>query len=174
MSRCSCDRFLRDSVGTLSSTKFSLNSCSQSGRSRNSSLHSSSSSSFLFLFPVSVHLFSGFPRNSSCAREIQFQDGEQESVAIVNREDPSVSKTINVYEARMGEKLDSKEMRKRKAKEVQEFDEFKVKMKVVKTEARMTLAKKVWSKWVETRKDPNKPWCELSGLSPREGSTQSK
>ena len=33
-------------------------------------------------------------------------------------------KTINVYEARMGEKLDSKEMRKRKAKEVQEFDGF--------------------------------------------------
>ena len=27
---------------------------------------------------------------------------------------------------------------------------------------------------VETRKDPNKPWNELSGLSPREGSTQSK
>ena len=28
----------------------------------------------------------------TCAREIQFQDGEQESVAIVDREDPSVSK----------------------------------------------------------------------------------
>ena len=38
----------------------------------------------------------------------------------------------------------------------------------------MTPGKKVWSKWVETRKDPNKPWYELSGLSPREGSTQSK
>ena len=56
----------------------------------------------------------------------------------MNREDPSVSKTINVCEARMGEKLDPKEMRKRKAKEVQEFDEFEVKMKVVKTEARIT------------------------------------
>ena len=98
-------------------------------------------------------------------REIQFQDGEQESVAIVNREDPIVSKTINVYEARMGEKLDPKEMRKRKAKEVQEFDEFEVKMKVVKTEARVTPRKKMWSKWVETRKDPNKPWYESSGLS---------
>ena len=50
----------------------------------------------------------------TCARKIQFQNGEQESIAIVNREDPSVSKTINVCEARMGEKLDSKEMRKRK------------------------------------------------------------
>ena len=49
-------------------------------------------------------------------REIQFQDGEQESVAIVDREDPSVSKTINVFETRTGEKLDSKEMRKKKPK----------------------------------------------------------
>ena len=52
----------------------------------------------------------------TCAREIQLQDGEQESFAIVNREDPSVPNTINVCEARMGEKLDSEEMRKRKAK----------------------------------------------------------
>ena len=63
-------------------------------------------------------------------RKIQFQDGEQESVAIVDREDRSVSKTINVCETRTGEKLDSKEMRKRKAKDVQEFDGFEVKMKV--------------------------------------------
>ena len=98
-----------------------------------------------------------FEVTKTCATEIQFQDGEQESIAIVNREDPSDSKTINVCETRTGEKLDSKEMRKRKAKEVQEFDEFEVKMKVVKTEARMTPGKKVWSKWVETRRDPNKP-----------------
>ena len=38
----------------------------------------------------------------------------------------------------------------------------------------MTTGKKVWSKRVETRKDPNKPWYESSGLSPREGSPQSK
>ena len=38
----------------------------------------------------------------------------------------------------------------------------------------MTPGKKVWSKWVETRKDPNKPWYELFGLSHRKGSTQSK
>ena len=47
-------------------------------------------------------------------------------------------------------------MRKRKAKEVQELDEFEVKMKVVMSEARVTPGKKVWSKWVETREDPNK------------------
>ena len=63
---------------------------------------------------------------------------------------------------------------KEKPKRCESFDEFEVKMKVVKTEARITPGKKVWSKWVETRKDPNKPWCESSGLSPREGSTQSK
>ena len=37
------------------------------------------------------------------------QDGEQESVAIVIRQDPSVSKTINVHQAKTGEKLDSEE-----------------------------------------------------------------
>ena len=56
-----------------------------------------------------------FEVTKTCAGKFQFQDGEQESVPIVNREDPSVSKTINVCEARMGEKLDSKEMRKRKS-----------------------------------------------------------
>ena len=80
-----------------------------------------------------------FEVTKTCAREIQFQDGEQESVAIVDREDPSVFKTINVCEARTGEKLDSKKMwKKRKAKEVQEFDEFEVKAKVVKSEIRTT------------------------------------
>ena len=83
-----------------------------------------------------------FEVTTRCAREIQFQDGEQESVAIVNREDPSVSKTVNANEARMGEKLDSKEVRERRAKELQEFDEFEVKMKVVKSEARMTPGKR--------------------------------
>ena len=46
-----------------------------------------------------------FEVTKPCARKIQFQDGKQESVAIVNREDPSVSETINVCEARTGEKL---------------------------------------------------------------------
>ena len=47
-------------------------------------------------------------------------------------------------------------------------------MKVVKSEATVTPGRKVWSKWVETRKDPNKLWYESSGLSPREGRTQLK
>ena len=115
-----------------------------------------------------------FDVTNTCVREIQFQDGEQESIATVNCEDPSVSKTINVCEARTGEKLDSKGMRKRQTKEVQEFDEFEVKMKVVASEAGMTTGNKVWSKWVQTLKDPNNLWCELSGLRPREGCIQSK
>ena len=106
-----------------------------------------------------------FEVTKTCLRKIQFQDGEQESAAIVNREDPSVSKTINVCEARMGEKLDSKEMRKRKAKEVQEFNEFEVKMKVVKSEARMTPGKNVWSKWVETRKGSKTSFGTSRGLN---------
>ena len=87
-----------------------------------------------------------FEVTKTCAREIQFQDREQESVAIVDRQDPNVSKTINVCEARMGEKLDTKEIWKTKTKEVLDFDEFQVKVKVVKSEIRMTPGKKVWSK----------------------------
>ena len=55
-----------------------------------------------------------------------------------------------------------------KDKKMQEFDEFEVKLKVVKTEARMTPGKKVWSKWVETRKDPNKFWWKAT-LSRNQG-----
>ena len=48
-----------------SSTKFSLNSCSQSGKSCNRSLCTSSRSPFLFLFSVSMGLCIWFPRGSS-------------------------------------------------------------------------------------------------------------
>ena len=34
---------------------------------------------------------------------------------------------------------------------MQEFDEFEVKMKVVKSETRMTPGQMEWSKWVETQ-----------------------
>ena len=52
-------------VEVLSSTKFSLNSCSQSGKSCNRSLCTSSRPSFLFVCLVSVGLCIGFPRSSS-------------------------------------------------------------------------------------------------------------
>ena len=71
-----------------------------------------------------------FEVTKTCAREIQFQDGEQESIAIVNREDPSVSKTINVCETRTGEKLDSKEIRKEKPKRCKSLMSSKSKWKL--------------------------------------------
>ena len=49
----------------LSSTKFSLNSCSHSGTSCNSSLRNSSSPSFLLVYSVSVDLCCKFSRSSS-------------------------------------------------------------------------------------------------------------
>ena len=57
--------FSQGSVEVLSSTKFSLNSCSQAGNSRDTSLCTSSRSPFLFLFSVTVCLCGGFPRSSS-------------------------------------------------------------------------------------------------------------
>ena len=83
------------------------------------------------------------------------QDGEQESIAVVDYEDPSATEAIEAYDARTGEKLDSGEVRKGGAKEVRELDEFEVKMEVDESEIRSTPGKKIWSTWVETRKDPN-------------------
>ena len=56
-----------------------------------------------------------------------------------------------------GERLDLAEVRKGRAKEVRELDEFEVKMEVDESEMRVTPGKKIGSKWVETRKDPNSP-----------------
>ena len=94
------------------------------------------------------------------------QDREQESVAVVDCEDPSATEVIEGYDARTGEKLDSQEVRKGRAKEVLELDEIEVKLKVDESEMRSTLGKKIWSKWVETRKDPNSPAirCRLCAI----------
>ena len=59
--------------------------------------------------------------------EIQFQDGEQESVAIVNRED---SRSPKLCEARMGEKLDSKKCGKEKPKRCKSLMSSKSKCKL--------------------------------------------
>ena len=98
-----------------------------------------------------------FEAAGTCTIETQLRDREQESVAFVDNEDPSTSETVEAYDARTGEKLDSEEVRKGRAKEVRELDEFEVKMEVDESETRVTLGKKIWSKWVETRKDPNSP-----------------
>ena len=63
---------------------------------------------------------------------------------VLNRdyEDPSTTEAIEAYDARTGERLDSEEVRKGRAKEVQELDEFQVKMEVDESEMRMTPARK--------------------------------
>ena len=45
-------------------------------------------------------------------------------------EDPAATEAIEASDARTGEKLDSEEVRKGRAKEVRELDEFEVKMEV--------------------------------------------
>ena len=95
-----------------------------------------------------------FEATEACTTEIQMQDREQESIAVVNYEDPSTSEAIEAYDARTGERLDSEDVRKGRAKEVRELDEFEVKMEVDESEMRVTPGKKIWSKWVETRKAP--------------------
>ena len=95
-----------------------------------------------------------FEATETYTTETQMQDGEQESIAVVDY-DPSATEAIEAYDARTGEKLDSEEVRKGRANEVRELDEFEVKMEVDESEMRSTPGKKIWSKWVETRKDPN-------------------
>ena len=73
------------------------------------------------------------------------QDGEQESIAAVDHEDPSVTEAIEAHDARRGEKLDSEEVRKGRVKEVRELDEFEIKMDVDESEVRSTPGKKTWS-----------------------------
>ena len=91
-----------------------------------------------------------FEATETCTTETRMRVGEQESIAVVDCEDPSVIEAIEAYDARTGEKLDSEEVRKGRAKEVRELDEFEVKMEVDGSETRSTLGKKIWSKWVET------------------------
>ena len=95
-----------------------------------------------------------FEATETCTTETQMQDGEQESVTVVDYEDPSTTEAIEAYDARTGEELDSG-VRKGRGKEVRELDEFEVKVEVDESEMRSTPGKKIWSKWVETRKDPN-------------------
>ena len=105
-----------------------------------------------------------FEATEGCTTETQVQDREQKSIAVVDYEDPSTTEAIVAYDARTGERLDSEEVRKGRAKEARELDEFEVKMEVDESEVRVTPGKNIWSKWVETRKDPNSPAIRLSVL----------
>ena len=86
-----------------------------------------------------------FEATETCTTETQMQDREQESIAAVDYEDPSATEAIEAYDARTGEKLDSEEVRKGRAKEVRELDEFEVKMEVDELVMRSTPGKKIWS-----------------------------
>ena len=70
-----------------------------------------------------------FESTETCTTETQMQDREQESIAVVDYEDPSATEAIEAYDARTGEKLDSEEVRKGRTKEVRELDEFEVKIR---------------------------------------------
>ena len=59
-----------------------------------------------------------FKATETHTTETQLQDGEQEPIAVVNYEDPSTPGAIEAYDARTGERLDSEEVRKGRAKEV--------------------------------------------------------
>ena len=98
-----------------------------------------------------------FEATETCTTETQMQDREQDSIAAVDNEDPSATEAIEAYDARTGEKLDSEEVRKGRTKEVRELHEFEVKMEVDESEMRSTPGEKIWSTWVETRKDPYSP-----------------
>ena len=110
-----------------------------------------------------------FEATETCTTETQMQEGEKESIPAVDYEDPKA------YDARTGEKLDSLEVRKARAKEVRKPDEFEVKMEVDESEVRSTPGKKIWSKWVETRKDPNSPAirCRLCATEVNTGESRS-
>ena len=96
-----------------------------------------------------------FEAIEACTTETQMQDREQESIAVVDYEDSSTTEAMEAYDARTGDRLDSEEVRKGRAKEARELDEVEVKMEVDESEMRVTPGKKIWSKWVETREDPN-------------------
>ena len=79
-----------------------------------------------------------FEAAETCTTGTQLRDREQESIAVVNYDDPSTTEIIEANHARTGEKLDSEEARKGRAKEVQELDEFEVKIMVHEPEIRVT------------------------------------
>ena len=79
-----------------------------------------------------------FEAAETCTTETQLQDREQESFAVVNHEDPSTSEAFEAYDAITSESLHSEEVRKGRAEEVRELDEFEVKMEVDESEMRAT------------------------------------
>ena len=57
-----------------------------------------------------------FETTEACTTDTQTQDREQESIAVVNYENPSTTEAIEPCDARTSERLDSEEVRKGRAK----------------------------------------------------------
>ena len=108
----------------------------------------------------------------TCTTETQMQNGEQESVAVVDYEDPSATEAIEAYDARTGEKLDiQKKCDRDEPKRCESLMNSKSKWRSM----RSTPGKKIWSKWVETRKDPNSSAlrCRLCATEVNTGESRS-
>ena len=61
-----------------------------------------------------------FEATETCTTKTLMQDREQESIAVVDYEDPSTTRAIEACDTRKRERLDSEEVRKGRAKEVRE------------------------------------------------------
>ena len=83
--------FHRGSEGLRSWTKFSLNSCGQSGKSCNRSLCTSSRPSFLFFCSSTVGLRSGFPSGSSLVLPLLYGTGFSVYLLMSNTESCDVA-----------------------------------------------------------------------------------
>ena len=79
-----------------------------------------------------------FEATETCTTETQLQDREQESIAVVNHEDPSTSEAFVAYDATTSERLHSEEVRKGRAEEVRVLDQVEVKMEVDESKMRAT------------------------------------
>ena len=80
-----------------------------------------------------------------------------------------MTEAIEACDARAGEMIDLQEVRKGRAKEVRDLDELEVQMEVDESEMRS------WSKWVETRNDPNSSAirCRLCATEVNTGESRS-
>ena len=100
-----------------------------------------------------------FEATETCTTETQMQDREQESIAVVDYEDPSATEAIEAYDARTVKSSIQKKCERDEPKRCESLmnskSKFEVKMEVDESEMRSTPGKKIWSKWVETRKEPN-------------------
>ena len=96
-----------------------------------------------------------YEATETCTTETQMQDGEQESIAVVDCEDPSATEALRLTTREQVKSSIQKKCERDEPKRCENLMNSKPKMEVDKSEMRSTPGEKIWSKWVETRKDPN-------------------